>query len=64
MVSAAPPTKNRTMKIKTTRNVRVGKAVHLAGKVIDVSEKDAAFLIGIGKAEPASEEKPEKKGGA
>lgn len=51
------------MKLKATRNVRVGKTLHMAGATIDCNEKEAAFLVAIGKAEPVAAEKAEKKGG-
>lgn len=38
------------MKIKTTRNVLIAGAHVDEGKVVDVSERDARYLIAIGKA--------------
>lgn len=47
------------MRIRTTRNVMIDGAAHVAGSIIDVPDKTARFLIVIGKAVLAEESPPE-----
>ena len=49
------------MKIKILKSTVCGGKPVEKDKVIDASEKDANYLIGIGKAESSDKKKEEKK---